>query len=97
MGHSHAKLHSIDITCYLVQVTQDAAADVPPPDELKEGGDTASQRKATFMELALCLAAGLDVQGIATLYKAAKPFMQVSFSDLHSPTSQTDSTHLRLT
>ncbi len=44
----------------------------------KEGGDTASARKCTFMELALCLAPGLDVNGISILYKAAKPALQVT-------------------
>ena len=61
----------------LVQVTADAAADLPPPDALKEGGDSASQRKCTFMELALCLAPGLNVAGIEILCKAIKPALQV--------------------
>ncbi len=30
------------------------------------------------MELALCLAPGLDVNGVSILYKAAKPSLQVS-------------------
>ena len=30
------------------------------------------------MELALCLAPGLDVNGVTILYKAAKPTLQVS-------------------
>lgn len=66
----------------LVQVTADAAADLPPPDALKEGGDSASQRKCTFMELALCLAPGLSVAGIEILYKAIKPALQVGSSCL---------------
>lgn len=44
----------------------------------KEGGDTASARKCTFMELALCLAPGLDPNGISILYKSAKPALHVS-------------------
>ena len=63
-----------------MQVTADAAADLPPPDALKEGGDSASQRKCTFMELALCLAPGLNVAGIEILYKAIKPALQVGSS-----------------
>ena len=43
----------------------------------KEGGDTSSARKCTFMELALCLAPGLDQNGIGILYKTAKPALQV--------------------
>ena len=45
----------------------------------REGGDTPSARKCTYMELALCLAPGLDINGIGILYKAAKPALQVSY------------------
>ena len=55
-------------------MSEDAAAGVPGG---REGGDTPSARKCTYMELALCLAPGLDVNGIAILYKAAKPALQV--------------------
>ena len=34
------------------------------------------------MELALCLAAGLDLNGISILYKSAKPALQVSLLPL---------------
>ena len=50
----------------------------------REGGDTASARKCTFMELALCLAPGLDVNGISILYKSAKPALQVTLLSLHA-------------
>lgn len=56
-------------------MSEDEAAGVPGG---REGGDTPSARKCTYMELALCLAPGLDVNGIAILYKAAKPALQVS-------------------
>ena len=52
----------------------------------REGGDTGSARKCTFMELALCLAPGLDANGISILYKSAKPALQVSLQ-LQSCTS----------
>lgn len=56
-------------------MSEDEAAGVPGG---REGGDTPSARKCTYMELALCLAPGLDVNGIGILYKAAKPALQVS-------------------
>ena len=80
-GHSAPQACVCTLLCPrslpLVQVTADAAADLPPSDALKEGGDSASQRKCTFMELALCLAPGLNVAGIEILYKAIKPALQV--------------------
>ena len=65
----------------LVQVREDEAAGIPAVGIAKQGGDTASARKCTFMELALCLAPGLDLNGISILYKAAKPALQVQ----HNP------------
>ena len=41
-----------------------------------EGGDTDTERRCTFLELALALAGGLDAAGLQTLYKAAAPGMQ---------------------
>lgn len=61
-----------------LQVGEDAAAGVPASGVAREGGDTPTARKCTYMELALCLAPGLDVNGISILYKAAKPSLQVS-------------------
>lgn len=62
----------------VVQVGEDEAAGVPAVGPAREGGDSSSARKCTFMELALCLAPGLDVNGISILYKSAKPALQVS-------------------
>lgn len=61
-----------------MQVGEDEAAGVPAVGAAREGGDSSSARKCTFMELALCLAPGLDVNGISILYKSAKPALQVS-------------------
>ena len=44
---------------------------------ITEGGDTALARRCTFMDLALCVAGGLDTAGISTLYKAAMPALKV--------------------
>ncbi|KAK9818389.1 hypothetical protein WJX72_011834 [[Myrmecia] bisecta] len=60
----------------LIKVAEDEKAEVPPPDMVREGGDTPSARRCTFLELALCLAPGLDTSGIDVLYKAAKPCLQ---------------------
>lgn len=60
------------------QVGEDEAAGIPATGVAREGGDTPSARKCTYMELALCLAPGLDVSGISILYKAAKPALQVN-------------------
>lgn len=49
----------------------DAKADVPPPDMVTDGGADPVARAATYCELALVLAAGLDDErGMATLLKA---------------------------
>lgn len=61
-----------------VQVGEDEAAGVPATGVAREGGDSPTARKCTYMELALCLAPGLDVNGVSILYKAAKPSLQVS-------------------
>lgn len=61
-----------------LQVGEDEAAGVPATGVAREGGDTPTARKCTYMELALCLAPGLDVNGVTILYKAAKPTLQVS-------------------
>ncbi|KAL3148459.1 hypothetical protein ABBQ38_013906 [Trebouxia sp. C0009 RCD-2024] len=58
------------------EVGEDEAAGVPAVGPAREGGDSSSARKCTFMELALCLAPGLDVNGISILYKSAKPALQ---------------------
>ena len=60
-----------------LQVTQQAQTGELGPQAVMEGGDTDSERRATFLELALALAGGLDAGALDTLYKAAKPGMQV--------------------
>ena len=71
---------SVHLQVYTVytQVGEDEAAGTPATGVAREGGDTPSARKCTYMELALCLAPGLDVNGITILYKAAKPALQVN-------------------
>ena len=59
------------------QVTQDALAEVPAADALTEGGDSPSEQRCTFLELALALAGSLDAPAIGMLYKAVKPALQV--------------------
>ena len=66
-----------------MQVVEDARAEVPPADEVKEGGENSSERRCTFMELALCLAPGLSTPAIRVLYKAAAPALQVQPSHNH--------------
>ena len=61
----------------IVQVTQDARAEVPAADALAEGGDSPSEQRCTFLELALALAGSLDAAAISMLYKALKPALQV--------------------
>lgn len=68
-----------------VQVGEDEAAGIPAVGNAREGGDTASARKCTFMELAFCLAPGLDANGISILYKSAKPALQVALQLLMQP------------
>ncbi|PSC74246.1 ARM repeat superfamily [Micractinium conductrix] len=60
----------------LIKVTQQAQTGELGPQAVMEGGDTDSERRATFLELALALAGGLDAGALDTLYKAAKPGMQ---------------------
>ncbi|KAL0054199.1 hypothetical protein WJX82_005285 [Trebouxia sp. C0006] len=60
----------------LLKVGEDEAAGVPAIGVAREGGATPTARKCTYMELALCLAPGLDVNGVSILYKAAKPSLQ---------------------
>ncbi|DBA66455.1 TPA: hypothetical protein ACH3X2_002431 [Trebouxia sp. C0005] len=60
----------------LLKVGEDEAAGVPATGVAREGGDSPTARKCTYMELALCLAPGLDVNGVSILYKAAKPSLQ---------------------
>lgn len=59
------------------QVTQDTLAEVPAADALTEGGDSPSEQRCTFLELALALAGSLDAPAIGMLYKAIKPALQV--------------------
>lgn len=76
----------------MTQVGEDEAAGIPAVGIAREGGDSASARKCTFMELALCLAPGLDLKGISILYKSAKPALQVSLLPwCASPAGQSDS------
>ncbi len=53
------------------QIMADAAAEVPPPDQVTDGGGTPSERRATFTEVALCLASGLPDEGLETLLKVS--------------------------
>lgn len=43
-----------------------------------DGGDTDVERRSTYIEIALSLAGGLDAAALETLYKAARPGIQVS-------------------
>ena len=61
-----------------MQVTQDAKAELPPADALTEGGDTPSQRRCTFMALALALLPGLDDAALGVLCTASLPALQVA-------------------
>eukprot|EP00873_Tetraselmis_striata_P019446 jgi/Tetstr1/439710/TSEL_028129.t1 len=56
----------------LIKVTQDSNSEFATSG-VTEGGDTPTERRCTFMELALCVGGGLDTAGITTLYKAAIP------------------------
>lgn len=55
---------------------QQAASGELGPGAVLEGGDTDVERRATFLELALALAGGLDASALDTLYKAARPGIQ---------------------
>ena len=54
----------------LVKVTSDAE---DAPDGLKEGGDTRSARRCTFMDLSLAMVPGLDNAARDLVFKAARP------------------------
>jgi hypothetical protein len=62
----------------MLQVTQDAQADVLSPDPVQVPGETPSEQRCNLLELVLALAPGLDASSAAVLYKAAKPALQVS-------------------
>jgi phytoene dehydrogenase-like protein len=51
----------------LARVMREAAAQPPPPDPLMEGGATAAERAATFLELMLALGPGLVEGALGTL------------------------------
>ena len=67
-----------------LQVVEDSKAEVPVADAVQEGGENPSERRCTFMELALCLAPGLDVSAVNVLYRAAAPALQVRLSCSYS-------------
>lgn len=71
------RLGTLTIVPGVMQVTQDALAEVPAADALTEGGENPSEQRCTFLELALALAGSLDVAAISMLYKALKPALQV--------------------
>ena len=60
-------------------------AEVPPADIVTKGGETATERRCTYLELALALAPGLDAAGIAILYKVAKPALEVCVASIDLP------------
>lgn len=47
------------------------------PGAVLDGGDSDTERRCTYMEAALALAGGLDAAALETLFKAAKPGVQV--------------------
>lgn len=49
-------------------MTTDASSDVPVEHPLLEGGSTSEERQASFLELALCLAAGLPDAALDPLF-----------------------------
>ncbi|KAL4855011.1 RRP12-like protein [Chlorella vulgaris] len=57
----------------LIKVTEQAQTGELGSGAVLEGGDTDGERRATFLELCLALAGGLDAAGLETLYKAAEP------------------------
>ncbi len=59
------------ISTHELQVVNDAAADEAPADAVREGGDVPGARRGTFLDLALCLAGGLQDAGLSTLFKTA--------------------------
>lgn len=60
--HAHTHTHTN------AQLTSDAAASVPPPDPILDGGSTPEERQAAFLELALCLSAGLPDAALDPLF-----------------------------
>lgn len=50
------------------QVVQDASSEGPVENPLLEGGSTPEERQASFLELALCLAAGLPDAALDPLF-----------------------------
>jgi hypothetical protein len=52
----------------VLQVVQDASSDGPAENPLLEGGSTPEERQASFLELALCLAAGLPDAALDPLF-----------------------------
>lgn len=52
----------------LIKVMNDASAAVPPPDMITEGGSNPTERQASFLELSLCLAGGLDDDALTALF-----------------------------
>ncbi len=52
----------------LLQVVQDASSEGPVENPLLEGGGTPEERQASFLELALCLAAGLPDAALDPLF-----------------------------
>lgn len=69
-------LNAVCLCCGL-QIATDEAAELPAADAVTIGGENASERRCTFLDLALYLSSGLDASAIAILYKAIKPIMQV--------------------
>ena len=74
MNHTDSVLHLLP-----PQVVGDAAAAEAPADAVVEGGDTPPARRGTFLDLALCLAGGLQDAGLATLFKTAAIGLPVRF------------------
>ncbi|KAK9863569.1 hypothetical protein WJX84_009478 [Apatococcus fuscideae] len=60
----------------LIKIATDAAAELPASDAVTAGGENPSERRCTFLDLALYLSSGLDASAIAILYKAIKPILQ---------------------
>ena len=63
--------------CCRAQIASDAAAELPAADAVTAGGENPSERRCTFLDLALYLSSGLDASAIAILYKAIRPVLQV--------------------
>ncbi|WIA32410.1 hypothetical protein OEZ86_003236 [Tetradesmus obliquus] len=54
------------------KIARDAAAEVPPPDPILDGGGSPEERQASFLELALCLAGGLPDAALDPLFAACR-------------------------